>query len=329
MKQLFLSLCLAGAVFSPASAMEPNAPLIRIQSGDTDYRVNVLEEQVRQLNGRVEELNFQLLELQELIRKLQEDNDYRLREIEEKLGSTDSTSGNNVAANGTGNSGDTGLEKPEPSEQADLNTGSDGTSVQQPANKPKQTIDGVEIYDGQSGVDTNSEGSLGSLQFDENGNVVDSVIGKPLDLSSGFDRNDLSGNGTVAAPDPDTLFQQGYDYVQTGRYEDAERVLLDFSQNHAGHPRMAEARFWLGESYLGRGQYQEAAKVYLDAHKKWPNSRFGPQSLLKLGVSVAGLNQRELACATFAEVIQKYPDASRAIRRNVAYEQRAAQCVTN
>ncbi len=53
------------------------------------------------------------------------------------------------------------------------------------------------------------------------------------------------------------------------------------------------------------------------------------KTLLKLGVSLAGLNQRELACATFAKVSQKYPDSSRAVRRNVAYEQNAARCLTN
>ena len=44
---------------------------------------------------------------------------------------------------------------------------------------------------------------------------------------------------------------------------------------------------------------------------------------------MAGLNQRELACATYAQVIEKYPDASRAVKRNVALEQRAANCLAN
>ena len=133
----------------------------------------------------------------------------------------------------------------------------------------------------------------------------------------------------ISAAGPDDLFRLGYDHVRTGRYEDAEAFLLVFSDRYSDHPRLPEVRFWLGESYLGRGNYRKAAEVYLDAHKNWPNSKFGPQSLLKLGISVAGLNQRELACATFAQVFEKYPDASRALKRNVASEQRAARCAVN
>ncbi|MGI9350187.1 MAG: tol-pal system protein YbgF [Rhizobiaceae bacterium] len=323
MKRLLLTIMLLGGLSVPVHALDPGAPVIKVQSNNTDYRVSVLEEQIRQLNGKIEELNFQLLEMQELIRRMQEDNDFRFQQLEEKRG--DLSSGGTETAK-TDEDGFIRLEKSEPSDQEAAPAGSDGQ--QQTAKKPR-TIDGVEIYDGDSSVDDNLSNSLGTIQFDENGNIIDSTVGKPLDLTAGR-QNPNPGVPLEELPgDPDQLFQVGYDFVQTGRYEDAERALLSFSEQHSSHPRMPEARFWLGESYLGRGEYRKAAEVYLDAHKNWPNSKFGPQSLLKLGVSVAGLNQRELACATFAEVLEKYPDASRAVKRNVAFEQRAAKCAIN
>ncbi len=317
MRKILISLALLGAMNVSVHALEPGTPVIKVQSGDTSYRVSVMEEQIRQLNGRIEELNFQLLEMRELLRRIQEDNDYRLRELEDKQGSLGTES--NVASSSEGNSS---LGKPEPSGQTETSQSSDGT--QQQAAVP--TIDGVEIYTGEPGQDTNIGGSLGSIQFDENGNLVGTEINKPLDLTAGLNQP----ASTVSLPqDADGLFNTGFEFVQTGRYAEAQNALELFSQNHANHPRLPEARFWLGESHLGRGEYKEAAKVYLDAHKKWPNGKYGPQSLLKLGVSIAGLNQRELACATFAEVLQKYPDASRLIKRNVANEQNAAQCLVN
>src|SRR5690606_10671712 len=42
-----------------------------------------IEDQIRQLNGKVEELNFQILQMQEQIRKQQEDNEFRLQQLEE------------------------------------------------------------------------------------------------------------------------------------------------------------------------------------------------------------------------------------------------------
>ena len=318
MRIILLSFSLLAGLVMPSHALEENAPIILAQSGNVDYRVSVLEEQIRQLNGRIEELNFQLLEMQERMRRQQEDNDFRLQQIEEKQGNLGGNAGETVVAD---DDGFIRLEKPEPSGSQQSADGTDGAKTTQTA---KRTIDGVEIYDGESGVDTNSGGTLGSIQFDANGNIVNSTIGEPLDLTAGL------GAGGVALPsNPDQLFQLGFDHVQTGRYQDAETALVAFSQRHATHPRLPEARFWLGESYLGRGDFRTAADVYLDVHERWPNGKFGPQSLLKLGVSVAGLNQRELACATFAEVLKKYPNASRVVRRAVAFEQRAAQCAIN
>ena len=314
---------LLGGLSVPAHALDPGVPVIKVQSNNTDYRVSVLEEQIRQLNGKIEELNFQMLEMQELIRRMQEDNDFRFQQLEEKRGDLGSGAAETAK---TDDDGFIRLEKSEPSDQQVATTGSGGQD--NTAKKPR-TIDGVEIYEGEPSVDNNLANSLGTIQFDENGNVIDSTVGKPLDLTAGLQNQNPDINQEALPNDPDQLFQAGYDFVQTGRYEDAERALLSFSKLHSAHPRLPEARFWLGESYLGRGEYRKAAEVYLDAHKNWPNSKFGPQSLLKLGVSVAGLNQRELACATFAEVLEKYPEASRAVKRNVAYEQRAAKCAIN
>ncbi len=320
MKRILLSLSLLTCLSAPALAFDETAPVILAQSGNADYRVSVLEEQIRQLNGRIEELNFQMIEMQERIRRMQEDNEFRLQQIEEKQGNLGGGAGETVVAD---DDGFIRLEKPEPSEQTQTTERSDGSLLT--TENTTRTIDGVEIYDGEPGQDGNVDGSLGTIQFDENGNIIDSAIGKPLDLTAG-----LSTNTSSFLPEnPDELFALGYDYVQTGRYEDAEVALIAFSDRHSGHVRLPEARFWLGESYLGRGDYKLAAETYLDVHKRWPNGKYGPQSLLKLGVSVAGLNQRELACATFAEVLQKYPNASRVIRRSVAFEQRAAQCLTN
>ena len=319
MKKFLLMLPILAMFAGPAFAAGPEQPIILAQAGNVDYRVSVLEEQVRQLNGKIEELNFQILELQERMRRMQEDNEFRFQQLEDKRGSLEAPSEPSIAGIDEGNS----LGKLEPSESNDLGQESGGASQ---VTKAPRIIDGVEIYDGEPGIDTNVERSLGTIQFDENGNIIDTAIGKPLDLTV----TPRAGSGLTGFPqDPDSLFELGFNHVQTGRYEDAQSAFDLFSQQYAGHPKIAEARFWLGESYLGRSQYREAAEIYLDTHQRWPNSRYAPQALLKLGVSVAGMQQRELACATFAEVLEKYPNSSRAFKRNVAFEQRATQCALN
>ena len=88
-----------------------------------------MQEQVRRLNGQVEELTFQLLQLQEQIRKMQEDNEFRFQELEEKH--SDSGGGNNKNSNpaSKSTSGGNRLGKSRPSEAAQSSTLSGGKNT--------------------------------------------------------------------------------------------------------------------------------------------------------------------------------------------------------
>ena len=66
-----------GELLGTKTHARSDAPVILAQSGDAEMRVQQLEEQLRQLNGRVEEMSFQILQMQEQIRKAQEDNEFR------------------------------------------------------------------------------------------------------------------------------------------------------------------------------------------------------------------------------------------------------------
>ena len=61
---------------------EPEARVHLAQSSDPSVRVQQLEEEIRSLNGRIEEMSFQLLQMQETIRKAQEDNEFRFQDLE-------------------------------------------------------------------------------------------------------------------------------------------------------------------------------------------------------------------------------------------------------
>ncbi|MDY8110972.1 tol-pal system protein YbgF [Fulvimarina sp. 2208YS6-2-32] len=95
---------------APAQARQGDtagAPVLLAQAGDTLSRIQRLEDEVRRLNGRVEELSFQLLQAQEDMRKAQENNELRFQDLEQGAG-----------AGGTGD----GL----PQQRGDLDTGTTG-----------------------------------------------------------------------------------------------------------------------------------------------------------------------------------------------------------
>ncbi|WP_162653046.1 tol-pal system protein YbgF [Lentilitoribacter sp. Alg239-R112] len=61
---------------------ERSLPIVKIQNADQGTRVLQLEEQIRQLTGRLEELGFQMLQMQEQMRQMQEDNEFRFQDLE-------------------------------------------------------------------------------------------------------------------------------------------------------------------------------------------------------------------------------------------------------
>src|SRR5690606_4590669 len=67
---------------SQSRQQRSEAPMVMAQAGDPSVRIQQLEETIRQLNGRIEEMSFQLLQMQEQMRKTQEDNEFRFQELE-------------------------------------------------------------------------------------------------------------------------------------------------------------------------------------------------------------------------------------------------------
>ncbi len=371
---LGLSAAAAGAwdLRLPLASKQAGRDVVLAQAADAASRALQLEEEVRALNGKVEDLTFQLLQLQETLRKMQEDNEFRFQELESgKQGAVRPADGSQDAPQTVAE--DVAPGKLQPSEQEAGAQRSDGDEIAglieaEPSapGTPPRMIDGVEVYDGPSGPAPALEPRiLGTLRFDENGNVIEAAPGEPIDLSNpppsapvgevpveagdlppppGIGEAQLPGveTGTsepvesggrmasLAMPDdPAQLYELGYGYVQAGDYKQAEAAFRQFTTRHQDDARMGEASFWLGESVFAQQRYEEAAKIFLDAHKKYPDNALGAQNLLKLGVSLAGMNQRELACATFAEVPNKYPKLSNAVRAKLQAEQKAISCTTN
>ena len=117
-------LAIAATAFLTLSPMAASA-----QSVDTELRVQQLEEQLRQLNGKVEEMTFQLLQMQEQLRKAQEDNEFRFQDLEgggkKKKSSLEQPTNQDTASNNT--SGDHTPEVLPEDEQAQLDQPMDGS----------------------------------------------------------------------------------------------------------------------------------------------------------------------------------------------------------
>lgn len=297
-----------------ADIVSSDAPVLMAQAGDP--RVSQLEEQIRQLTGKIEELNFQLLQMQEQMRKVQEDNEFRFQELEK--GKRSDAGGKNdrtvASAAHTRTAG-------EASTDASTATSGHSGSIISPDATDSAAID-QQIDSSSSAQLGDAPRDLGHIEFDANGNVI------------GGTKNDdpamLADNTTVAAlpqtDDPKALYSQAYQLFLAGDYKGAEvafRSHVDRFPDDAADP---DARYWLGESLYGQARYQEAASVFLDNHKQFPDSKKSPENLLKLGMTLAKMRDHEVACATFASVTSRYPNISAAVKERVKNERAANKC---
>ncbi len=277
-------------------------------------RIQQLEEQLRLLNGQIEGLTFQLTQMQEILNRMQEDNEFRFQALEGGgAGKTD-------AATQAG-----GVTQPEALPQNPAPNSEDAVA---PTIVPEQ---GVRPLPGEMEFDPSFDD--GSAQpVDQLGQSadpllgtgqtggIDLVTGEPLDLS--YDPRAVN-TGNV---DADAQFAAGYEAFVAGDLAFAEEQFSQFVGLYPDNPQATDAANWLGETLLARSAYDQAAEVLLDAYQKDPDHVRAPDLLLKIGVAMTGAGERETACRTFAEVDRRYTQTTPAFRARLEEEKVNAQC---
>ncbi|RXT24776.1 tol-pal system protein YbgF [Rhizobium leguminosarum] len=285
-------------------------PVVKVQSGDAEVRVQQLEEQLRQLNGRIEEMSFQLLQMQETIRKQQEDNEFRFQQLEKT---------------GAGGGAKAPVKKSE-TDAAPAASGGDDIA------KVIQAPQGAETAPSTSVPENSGLGQppkeLGSIDFDQSGNPIGGSVDENATIGSGPipDANTKTPQQTASLGGEADQYKAAYGHVLSGDYSTAEQEFTQYITRYPSSARSADANFWLGEALYSQGKYNEAAKTFLNAHQKYGTSEKAPEMLLKLGMSLAALDNNETACATLREVSKRYPKASRAVISKVASEQKRLAC---
>ncbi|RWP43137.1 MAG: tol-pal system protein YbgF [Mesorhizobium sp.] len=290
-----------------------------------------LEEQLRQMNGKIEELNFQVLQMQEQIHKQQEDNEFRFQQLE---------------------GGSQGAQQPREQKKSDATTNTDSSVAEAPATHAPADA-GTPPAGGQSGEvivesPTGEPGAVipgtppktfGTITVDKNGNVIEgntqahapaqNTAPVPGDQAAGTQAGKSDDTVVAALPatdDPEELYRNSYQFILSGDYGTAEQGFRDHIARFPKDAKTADAHYWLGESLLGQQKYRDAAETFLAASKDYPKAKKAPDMLLKLGVSLVGLNQRDVACATFGEIGKRYPNVSGALKERVKQERALAAC---
>lgn len=345
---VFMAMLLASALgAAPARAQVSATELL--------VRIDQLENQVRQLTGMVEQLQFRNQQLETGLRKMQEENEYRFQELGGK---------------GGGKTAATPRPSPPPAYEP-------APVAQQPAPQPPYVAPPSQpgynppsqpVYNpppGPSGrrsdafdpaQNPNAPGAprpLGSLYASgsppDGGTAPPGRAGAPLDLAgrSVTAANDPAqgGQGGLPAPPPRNTSATGarmatlapsqtprdeydlaYGYLIRKDYDQADQSFRGFLRKYPNDPLAVDAQFGLGESLFQRRNYREAAEAFLAMTRHHGKSPRAPEALMRLGQSLAALGDKDLACSAFAEVGRKHPRVSPTVKQTVEREQKRVGC---
>ncbi|RYE87374.1 MAG: tol-pal system protein YbgF [Hyphomicrobiales bacterium] len=301
-KRIVFATALAFSLAAPAAAQQ-NAAQLAVQ-------VQEMQEQIRLLTGQVEGLQFQLTQMQTLLERMTEDNEFRFQQLEGGAG------GKPQAAT------EPGAAPAQQLPQTQTETGSIQQLPAQPDALPQLSTDGLpgdgepmdfDLGDSQDPMLNGGQGTLGSL--DEGVNLGGS---RPLDLT--FD------SGKVSSGDARAQYDAGYEAIVQGDYAFAEEQFQQFVALYPDDPQAPDATNWLGEALIQQGKYDDAALVLAEGYKKYEADKRAPDLMLKLGTALNGTDQKELACRTFVTLEKRFLDLSTAFRQRLSDEKSKAQC---
>lgn len=371
LRSCMLAFCLVAAPLAEAGAgdMPRPAPMVLAQAdpdvvqddgqgGDAAaflVRITRLEDRLRSLTGQVEQLQFQNKRLEDQLRKMQADVDFRFQDLQRAPAS----GGRAVPAKRT--------DAADPAGDGPALVDAGPPAVQPVvADAPRAARRSGDAFDPQSnpgapgvprplGTTTPSQplpagGGLTSGQTPPVPSVA-SAPHAPLDLTPnslaptqrpvpaaapsvqeaaispdvGL-RSSSSSAGAGSAGSTRSEFDNTVTFYKSGQFDAAIDGFQNFVQRYPKDRLVPDATYFLGESYARQGRQREAAEQFLKLSTDYAKSSRAPDALLRLGIALNALGAREQACATYQEVDRKYPAAASDVRAGVERELKRAKC---
>jgi len=160
---------------------------------------------------------------------------------------------------------------------------------------------------------------LGSVSTDSLGQVRNQA-------NRGTDRFSQP-SGALPAGTPEEQYDYAFGLLRQADYDGAQQALQSFIAQNAGHPYVANAKYWLGETYYVQGDYDQAAQAFAVAYRDHVNGPKSADSLLKLGLSLSYKGDKTRACAVLQELENRVgSNAPRNLLSRAQQERQALGC---
>ena len=241
-------------------------PVRMAQASDVVGRLSQLEEEVRRLNGRVEELSFQLLQAQEDMRKYREDSEFRFQQLEGGSAAPAATSGERrgdatppASSTPTATASAAGDDKIGNLLSDGLDTSSvDGTSPT-PAAAPAPSSDTSSTV---ASIEPSGSRDMYDLAYNH------LLAGDYQQAEASF--RQYSQTYPNAKDAPDAEYWLGESLYQQKKYADAAEVFLDAQKTHPQNGKAPDMMLKLGMSLAKLNNRDTACVTYKEVTRRYP-----------------------------------------------------------
>jgi tol-pal system protein YbgF len=277
---------------NPAGAQEPTYAPSALPGAGVNYetRLSNIEDQMRALTGKVEQLDYAVRRLDQALQRMQADYEQRLAKLE--------TAPPQVAV------APPATKTPTPAAATNAPSSPSATAAAEASGEPANPEESV-------------TGTLGGLKV--RGEKVTGAVANPK-------APPLPETPPDYGLTPQEQYDRAFGLLRQANYEEAERAFKTFIDKNPQDKLLGNAKYWYAETFYVRAKFSDAAVAFADAWQQEPKGTKAPDSLLKLAMALGALDKTDDACSTLASLKAKYPTAPESVRARAEQERMRMKC---
>ncbi len=273
----------------PVRAPVGDADLSPDGAAQLEVRLSAMEEDLRAINGKIEEAEFQNRKLSETLEKFQKDTEFRFSEMGGKGPSAyDEESGKAPAQPAAAAAATPVAPAPESGEERKTFT-------------PKTPA-------AESDTPTAAEHPTGPTT------AGDGVLRAP----------EKESTDTYATPRD--LYNYAFRLLNQTKYEESASAFESFTKKYPKDPLIGNAYYWQGETFYIRRDYVTAADSFRQGFEALPTGPKAPDNLLKLAMSLDALGRNKEACVVLQQVVVKFKKSAASVATRAEQERKRIGC---
>lgn len=256
----------------------------RSAAAAAEVRFQQLEKEIRRLTGQIEEQNYKIRQLQEKLETVTGDLGVRISALENGSAPLDVRPAVSLGE--------------EPSE---ARTGQNAQDLGAPP----------------MGATDNARDMTAT-------NTQEKELGEPQTL--GTLRTSQAGQEVSSQDAAPRAYDAAYAHIKNRDFGQAEKAFAAFMRNYPDSPLVSNAQYWYGETFYVRGNYEKAARIFAEGYQNYPKSSKAASNLLKLGMSLAGMGKTEDACIAYQQLEKEYSKSSIPVLKRAQTEMKKINC---